>query len=180
MTWPEFLDDVRRRFDPQCYVSHVGLLKKLQQTGTVSDYQLAFEKLQTKVVGVPDHVLLDLYVAGLKQPIQDEVLLHRPASLAAAFALATQLASCRADPAPLQPSSSRRQWQTREFRPTSPLPPQPTASQASPATVPRASFVAPRPEVFPSLQSSSDQVIMVRSLFKCQLMFSCTECQCNY
>ena len=38
ITWPKFLDDVRRRFDPQCYVSHVGLLKKLQHTGTVSDY----------------------------------------------------------------------------------------------------------------------------------------------
>lgn len=105
---------MRRRFDPQCYVSHVGLLKKLQQTDTVSDYQLAFEKLQTKVVGVPDHVLLDLYVAGLKQPIQDEVLIHRPASLAAALALATQLASCRTDVTPPPPPYNRRQWQQRD------------------------------------------------------------------
>lgn len=111
VTWSEFLDDVRRRFDPQCYISHVGLLKKLQQTCTVSDYQLAFEKLQTKVVGVPDHVLLDLYVAGLKQPIQDEVLLHRLATLAVAFALATQLASCRPDLMQTPSSYSRRKWQ---------------------------------------------------------------------
>ena len=59
------------------------------------DYQLSFEKLQNTVVGVPDHVLLELYVPGLKQPIQDEVLLHRPATLAAAFALAVQIVSCR-------------------------------------------------------------------------------------
>ena len=144
VTWPEFLDDVRRRFDPQCYVSHVGLLKKLQQTGTVSDYQLAFEKLQTKVVGVPDHVLLDLYVAGLRQPIQDEVLLHRPASLAATFAMALQLASCRGDTPSPQPAYGRRQWQPRDSRGQHQQ--QVTASQASPAPVNRATLSVPRPQ----------------------------------
>lgn len=134
VTWPEFLDDVCRRFDPQCYVSHVGLLKKLQQTGTVSDYQLAFEKLQTKVVGVPYHVLLDLYVAGLKQPIQDE----------AAFALATQLASCRQDAPPPASTYSRRQWQRRDSRGQSQATPPVSVNQTTPTPVSRAAFSAPR------------------------------------
>lgn len=38
-TWFEFLDDVRRQFDPTCYQSHIGLLSKLTQTGTIAEYQ---------------------------------------------------------------------------------------------------------------------------------------------
>ncbi|XP_047979109.1 uncharacterized protein LOC125221028 [Salvia hispanica] len=175
VTWPEFLDDVRRRFDPQCYVSHVGLLKKLQQIGTVYDYQLAFEKLQTKVVGVPDHVLLDLYVASLRQPIQDEVLLHRPTSLSAAFALATQLASCRQETPQPQHSSGRRQWQPRDTRGQGQPTPQVTASQASPAAANRATFSAPR-----SQDSAATPIVRLSAAEKAErrclnLCFYCPE-----
>ncbi|KAL1531088.1 hypothetical protein AAHA92_33807 [Salvia divinorum] len=137
VTWYEFLDDVRRRFDPNCYTSHIGLLKKLTQTGTVSDYQLAFEKLQNNVAGVPDHVLLDLYVAGLRQPIQDEVLLHRPMTLAAAFALALQIASCRPELNQAPSTFPRRNWQPRDNRSATLPPPSNSTSQASPAPVTR-------------------------------------------
>ncbi|XP_042032774.1 uncharacterized protein LOC121779504 [Salvia splendens] len=130
-TWNEFLDDVRRRFDPNCYTSHVGLLKKLTQTGTVYDYQLAFEKLQNNVVGVPDHVLLDLYVAGLRQPIQDEVLLHRPTSLAAAFALAIRLAACRSETLQSSAGFQKRPWQPCENRSVTVTPSTQPGSQAS-------------------------------------------------
>ncbi|KAL1534405.1 hypothetical protein AAHA92_30586 [Salvia divinorum] len=155
VTWYAFLDDVRRRFDPHCYTSHVGLLKKLTQSGTVSEYQSAFEKLQTKAVNVPDHVLLDLYVAGLRQPIQDEVLLHRPMTLTAAFAIAIQIAACR--PELNQPPSTfpRRQWHGRDSRPTA----------GSPLTSPTSlTLPAPtnRPPNAPGRNSSISKLPIVR------------------
>ncbi|KAL1551486.1 hypothetical protein AAHA92_19326 [Salvia divinorum] len=116
MTWQEFLNEVRYRFDPDCYESYIGLIAKLCQTGTVSDYQLEFERLQNKLSGVPDYILLPIYVAGLKQPLQREVKLHHPTTLASAFALAKELSACRSD----QPSSSstyqRKPWVPRDSR----------------------------------------------------------------
>ncbi|XP_047978604.1 uncharacterized protein LOC125220473 [Salvia hispanica] len=116
ITWFDFLDDVRRRFNPQCYTSHIGLIKKLHQT------------------------------AGLKQPVQDEVLLHQPLTPAAAFTLAVQIAGCHRDLAQPAPSASRRPWQQRDSRPgaifTTPSGP----SQASPATQVRQGPPPPRPE----------------------------------
>ena len=88
VTWPDFLNEVRYRFDPSCYESYIGLISKLCQNGTVADYQLEFERLQNKLSGIPDYILLPIYIAGFKEPLQWEVKLHRPATLASAFALA--------------------------------------------------------------------------------------------
>ncbi|XP_042012393.1 uncharacterized protein LOC121760857 [Salvia splendens] len=115
VTWQDFLNEVRYRFDPDCYESYIGLIAKLCQMGSVSDYQLEFERLQNKLSGVPDHILLPIYIAGLKQPLQREVKLHRPNSLAAAFTLAKELSACRSDQLTTA-SSTRHPWLSRDTR----------------------------------------------------------------
>ena len=91
-------------------------MSNLKQTGANADYQTAFETLQNKVVGVPDRILLELYIAGLRQPLQGEVQLHQPASLASAFALAKHLTACRPEQFEPPPPQPRRQWIHREGR----------------------------------------------------------------
>lgn len=80
-----------------------------------------------------DHILLDLYVVGRRQPIQDDVLLHLPSSLEAAFAITIRIAACR--PEYNQPVSGFQKcsWQSRDTRMTMTALQSPLVSQASPA-----------------------------------------------
>ncbi|KAG6420575.1 hypothetical protein SASPL_117109 [Salvia splendens] len=74
--------------------------------------------IENKLSGVPDYILLPIYVAGLKQPLQPEVKLHRPTTLAAAFTLAKELSACRPEHQ-LSPSTySSQPWVSQESRAT--------------------------------------------------------------
>ncbi|XP_042021153.1 uncharacterized protein LOC121768675 [Salvia splendens] len=116
VTWREFLEDVRHRFDRQSFQDYFGLLAKLTQTGSVLEYHDTFEKYLNRVQGIPETKLFTLFVAGLKPDMQERVRLHRPSSLAAAMALTLELADSQV---PQQPS--RRPWQPRDNRvPTGP------------------------------------------------------------
>ncbi|XP_042008932.1 uncharacterized protein LOC121757454 [Salvia splendens] len=137
VTWQEFLEDVRHRFDRQSFKDYFGLITKLTQTGTVLEYHNTFEKYLNRVQGVPASKLFTLFIAGLKPEIQERLTLHRPTSLAAAMALSLELADTQADRNLAQPSSGfqRRQWQGRDHR-TSTGPAvtqQPTANAAGAA-----------------------------------------------
>ncbi|XP_047943092.1 uncharacterized protein LOC125189916 [Salvia hispanica] len=116
VTWHDFLEDVRQRFDPHCYESYIGLLSKLCQTRSVAEYQAAFEKLLNRISGVPESTLLPFYIAGLKQPTQRQVKLHRPPTLASAFALAQELSACNDDRLTHSSGFQRRPWQSRDSR----------------------------------------------------------------
>ncbi|KAG6402647.1 hypothetical protein SASPL_134849 [Salvia splendens] len=116
VTWHDFLEDVRQRFDPHCYESYIGLLSKLCQTGSVVEYQATFEKLLNRISGVPESTLLPTYIAGLKQPTQRQVKLHRPPTLASAFALAQELSACNDDRLTHSSGFQRRPWQSRDSR----------------------------------------------------------------
>ncbi|XP_042012377.1 uncharacterized protein LOC121760841 [Salvia splendens] len=121
VTWQEFLDDVRHRFDPQSFRNYTGLIAKLVQTTTVADYHATFERYLNRVTDLSESSLIPIFIQGLKQPLQEKIELQNPASLAEAMALALGLAATQ-DEQPQQPLPyPRRQWSGREQRAT-PLP----------------------------------------------------------
>ncbi|KAL1533371.1 hypothetical protein AAHA92_33261 [Salvia divinorum] len=110
-TWEEFLIAIRLQFDPNIFEDYLGQLSKLKQTTTVLSYQLSFPALLNKVSNQSDETLISLFVSGLKQPIQKELTIRRPASLQEAFALARQHALTLPEPQP-----SPRAWTSRDNR----------------------------------------------------------------
>lgn len=97
VTWQEFLEHVRHRFDRQSFQNYYGLIAKLTQTGTALEYHDTFEKYLNRVQGVSETDLLTLIVAGLKKDMQERVRLHQPTSLSAAMALVLELADAQTD-----------------------------------------------------------------------------------
>ncbi|VFQ92913.1 unnamed protein product [Cuscuta campestris] len=89
--YADFVEKFKLRFDPQHYVDYFGQLANLRQTGTVMDYQTAFEHILTHVTGASEGNLMSLFHAGLKPYLQHEIALLRPPSLSASFALAREL-----------------------------------------------------------------------------------------
>ncbi|XP_042065432.1 uncharacterized protein LOC121808942 [Salvia splendens] len=113
VTWQEFLEDVRHRFDRQSFKDYFRLIAKLTQTGTVLEYHDTFEKYLNRVQGVPESKLFTLFVAGLTADMQERLKLHRPSSLAAAMALSLELADTQSDRNLAQSSAAfpRKLWQ---------------------------------------------------------------------
>ncbi|XP_042027297.1 uncharacterized protein LOC121774499 [Salvia splendens] len=125
VTWPEFLDDVRHRFDPQSFRNYTGLIAKLVQTSTVADYHATFERYLNRVTDLSESTLIPIFIQGLKQPLQEKVELQYPDSLAEAMALALRLAATH-DERPPTSSYPRQQWAGKDQRPPtnqSPAPP---------------------------------------------------------
>ncbi|XP_042051252.1 uncharacterized protein LOC121796474 [Salvia splendens] len=113
--WPDFLEDVRRRFDPLCFQNFIGLIAKLTQTGSLADYNNQFESMLNRVRGVPESTLVPIYVEGLQQPVKNQVKHQYPSSVASAMALAVEYDGCIDRPTP-SPGFQRRQWIPREQR----------------------------------------------------------------
>ncbi|VFQ91405.1 unnamed protein product [Cuscuta campestris] len=90
-SWSDFLSQFKLRFNPLSYVDYFGLLSKVHQTGSVLEYQQAFKKILVNVTRVAEPNLQSLFHAGLKSHLQHEIMLLKPSSLSASFALAREL-----------------------------------------------------------------------------------------
>ncbi|VFQ77314.1 unnamed protein product [Cuscuta campestris] len=89
--WEDFVRKFKLRFDPLHYVDYVGQLARVRQVGGVMEYQAAFEKVLAHVTEVPEPYLKSLFHAGLKNHLQHEISLLKPATLSESFALAREL-----------------------------------------------------------------------------------------
>ena len=89
--WEEFTQALCIRFGPSDYEDFDEALAKLQQTGTVREYQTQFERLAARVRQWPQRALVGSYVGGLKEEIRAEVKLFRPTILLHAASLARLL-----------------------------------------------------------------------------------------
>ena len=58
------------------------------QAGTVTEYHETFERYLNRVEDLSKTSLIPIFIAGLKQPIQEKVELQQPTSFAAVMALA--------------------------------------------------------------------------------------------
>lgn len=88
------------------------LIAKLSQTA-LAEYNTEFERMRGQIKGVPESILLPIYLGGLRNPVLSQVRFQHPSSVAAAMAFATEF------DASLDRSSSvsYRPWQPRESRP---------------------------------------------------------------
>nr|GMC60945.1 Transposon Ty3-G Gag-Pol polyprotein [Ipomoea batatas] len=86
--WHDFLEKFAQRFGTTHFEDPLAELAKLTQTGTVADFQAAFEKLLNRVIGVTETQLVSYVIGGLKPHVRRELLLARPRTVLAAFELA--------------------------------------------------------------------------------------------
>lgn len=86
--WKFFVDALLRKFTSLHFTLPGGQLSKLIQEGSVQEYIAMFEKLSTRVMGLPDYFLLEMFITGLKEEIQTEVLRDKPGDLKEAIDLA--------------------------------------------------------------------------------------------
>ncbi|XP_042032261.1 uncharacterized protein LOC121778950 [Salvia splendens] len=128
--WKEFLEDMRRRFDPQYFQNFIGLIAKLCQSGSLAKYHTTFETMLNRVRGVPEYILLPIYVEGLQQPVKNQVKHQNPPSVVAAMALATEYDST-VDRQTAPAGGQRRAWQNHDQRQFT-TPQQPLALPAPP------------------------------------------------
>ncbi|VFQ64013.1 unnamed protein product [Cuscuta campestris] len=89
--YADFEEKFHLRFDPMHYVDYFGQLANLRQTGSVMEYQTAFEHILQHVPGTSEANLMSLFHAGLKPHLRHEIALLKPATLSASFALAREL-----------------------------------------------------------------------------------------
>jgi len=71
--WSSFTKALELRFGPSTYANHQAELFKLRQTGSVSEYQAQFEKLENRVLGLPVDALLNCFISGLILEIRSEI-----------------------------------------------------------------------------------------------------------
>ncbi|KAG6385348.1 hypothetical protein SASPL_154181 [Salvia splendens] len=115
-SWDQFFIAVKNRFDPELYVDHVGCLAALYQTSTVEAYQSEFEEVMQKTENVGEENLISLFIPGLQEPMNHELLTRRPATLAETFILAQRSAACHKLTMAAKPAT-RPPWTGRDNRP---------------------------------------------------------------
>jgi hypothetical protein len=86
--WAEFVKLVNQRFGPPLRGNTLGELIQLKRDTTVADYQNRFLALINRCTGLSEKQQIDIFTAGLCNPLKTEVELEQPATLDDAMALA--------------------------------------------------------------------------------------------
>lgn len=120
-TWEVFICVLELHFGPSSYENHQATLFKLRQVGNVAEYQVAFEKLSNRILGLPSDALLNCSISGLCPKIQRELALHQTFSLSQTLRLAKLIEAKLLDtPTP------RRKYTIPQPTPATALLPKPT------------------------------------------------------
>jgi hypothetical protein len=67
VAWPEFSKAFLTRFKPTKYDNSAEALAKLQQTGSIQEYQTELERLATQVPSLSEPFLISCFIGGLKE-----------------------------------------------------------------------------------------------------------------
>jgi hypothetical protein len=86
--WRHFAKYINMRFGPPLRHNSLAELKALYHTGTMEDYQRQFSQLLCRAHDVTPHQQVELFTAGLGEPLQTEVELNRPPNLQTTMSLA--------------------------------------------------------------------------------------------
>jgi hypothetical protein len=86
--WTEFKEGVFARFGPTQFYDPFGELTKLQQEGSIRDYQAKFESLLSKIGNLSQSQQVSCFVSGLREEIKADVTAGRPLTLSSAIGLA--------------------------------------------------------------------------------------------
>ena len=82
------MDLVNKRFGPPVRSNLFGELTHLRRTGTVCEYEDQFLQLLARCEHVTERQQIDIFTAGLRNPLRIDVELQRPESLEDAMGLA--------------------------------------------------------------------------------------------
>ncbi|OMO55704.1 reverse transcriptase [Corchorus capsularis] len=159
--WDSFTRELEIRFGPSIFMNPQTALFKLKQTSTVANYQREFELLTNRVAGFSDEHLLNLFVSGLRQDIQREVIIQNPYSLTMALALAKLYEAKIAE--------TRPQYRAPTTPPTPPLP---SRNSQLPSTVPTSKASPLSAGRFPIRRLTATEMQARRSKGLC---FNCDE-----
>lgn len=88
VTWQAFKDQLHARYDPTQYHDSFGDLTKLQQAGSIREYQTQFERLLFPAGRLSPERQVGGFVGGLKEGIKVDVQAAKPRTLSAATGLA--------------------------------------------------------------------------------------------
>jgi hypothetical protein len=83
-----FTEFVNLRFGPPIRSNLLRELKELHRTSTVEEYQRQFLTLLCRCEGLSPQHQMNLFIAGLGEPMSSDVEMQRPAALQAALSLA--------------------------------------------------------------------------------------------
>lgn len=81
ISWEIFEQELWARFGPNDGENFHEALTQIRQTGSLSDYQEEFERLQNKVQGWSQEALVGAFMGGLHHTIADEVRMFEPKTL---------------------------------------------------------------------------------------------------
>ena len=87
-SWARFVEYVNLRFGPPIRSNSLGELTNLRRTGSVKEYQHRFLALLCRCTDLTMQHQIDLFTAGLGQPLSSDVELQRPNNLQMAMSLA--------------------------------------------------------------------------------------------
>jgi hypothetical protein len=87
-TSEEFVKLVNQRFGPPLHGNALGKLIQLKRDSTVADYQSRFLSLVNRCTGLTEKQQIDIFTAGLHNPLKTDVELEHPENLEDAMALA--------------------------------------------------------------------------------------------
>ena len=72
-TWENLVRDITTKYDDLWDRDYFSQLTRIKQVGSVMDYTLQHQKLATRVDGLSDDKLLELYIGGLREEIRHEL-----------------------------------------------------------------------------------------------------------
>ena len=88
MEWEEFKEGLFTQFRANQFYDPSGELTKLQQGGSVKEYQVQFESLLSKIGPLPQNQQVSCFISGLKEVIKSNVMVGKPFTLTSAIRLA--------------------------------------------------------------------------------------------
>ncbi|KAK2996971.1 hypothetical protein RJ639_026366 [Escallonia herrerae] len=88
ITWQIFIDELFERFGPTRYQDCFGDLTKLQQTGTVKEYQAQFSRLLLCTGRLLPEQQVGWFFSGLKESLKADVQACKPTTLSVVVGLA--------------------------------------------------------------------------------------------
>jgi hypothetical protein len=87
-SWDEFTMLVNKMFEPPLWGNALGELIQLHQEGSVADYQAKFMSLLARCEDLAEKHQINIFIAGLQNPLRIDVELENPGMLHDAMALA--------------------------------------------------------------------------------------------
>lgn len=113
LDWRDFKAKLRRRFKPTRGGTILSQMLRLRQTGTISEYREMFEELSAEVPHVPNDVLEEIFLHGMKRSLREQVVRLRLVEMDEIVDMAKIIE---------EQESERNAYQNRSFQRTSSAP----------------------------------------------------------